>query len=532
MRLLSLRCAEHLDMTTPSQPALTFRQALLAMLGISLVLMLSALDQTVIGNALPSIVSELNGFELYAWVATGYLLASIVTIPIFGRLGDFYGRKPFVLAATVIFTLASLLCALADSMLALVIGRALQGVGGGMLIGTAFACVPELFPDTRQRLRWQVLLSAMFSVVNAIGPGLGGYLAGEFGWRSVFWLNLPLGVIALFFAWRFLPWYRPQTAGAIRLDWIGAMLIVLSLGSLQLFVEWLGQRALAISLLCGVITVVAMTGLWFWERRCTFALLPAGLFANRSIRLLFIMSLLAGAIMFTLLFYLPLLLQGSYGYSPQDAGLLLTPLALSITLGAIVNSRIVTCLANPNWLPIGGFIALSVACIALALVGLQAGFATLLGLILLAGLGLGFILLNLTVFTQTLAERQFLGIATALTQSLRLVGGLLGTAAMGVLVKLLYIANLQRALTAAGQIKTMPHLADPQVLLQHSSADVDATLLLARTALAQAVGTGLMICAALGVLALVVLYRLPRVTLYQAPHTAIPAKDSAEKHAS
>ncbi len=275
-----------------------------------------------------------------------------------------------------------------------------------------------------------------------------------------------------------------------------------------------------------------MTGLWFRERRCTFALLPAGLFANRSIRLLFIMSLLAGAIMFTLLFYLPLLLQGSYGYSPQDAGLLLTPLALSITLGAIVNSRIVTRLANPNWLPIGGFIALSVACIALALVGLQAGFATLLGLILLAGLGLGFILLNLTVFTQTLAERQFLGIATALTQSLRLVGGLLGTAAMGVLVKLLYIANLQRALTAAGQMQAMPHLADPQALLQHSPADVDATLLLARTALAQAVGTGLMICAALGVLALVVLYRLPRVTLYQAPLTAIPATESAKKHAS
>ncbi|MCQ3011894.1 MULTISPECIES: MFS transporter [Pseudomonas syringae group genomosp. 2] len=532
MRLLSLRCAERLAMTTPSHPALTFKQALLAMLGISLVLMLSALDQTVIGNALPSIVAELDGFELYAWVATGYLLASIVTIPIFGRLGDFYGHKPFVLAATVIFTVASLVCALADSMLVLVIGRALQGVGGGMLIGTAFACVPELFPDTRQRLRWQVLLSAMFSVVNAIGPGLGGYLSGEFGWRSVFWLNLPLGVIALFFAWRFLPWYRPPTAGAIRLDWIGAVLIVLSLGSLQLFVEWLGQRSLAISLLCGAITVIALTGLWFRERRCAFALLPAGLFANRSIRLLFIMSLLAGAIMFTLLFYLPLLLQGSYGYSPQDAGLLLTPLALSITLGAIVNSRIVTRLANPNWLPIGGFIALSIACIALALVGLHAGFTTLLGLILLAGLGLGFILLNLTVFTQTLAERQFLGIATALTQSLRLVGGLLGTAAMGVLVKLLYVANLQHALTAAGQMQAIARLADPQVLLQHTPKDIDTTLQLARTALAHAVGTGLLICAALGVLALVVLYRLPRVTLYQAPQTTTPETDSAAKHAS
>ncbi|WP_032606433.1 MFS transporter [Pseudomonas syringae] len=521
MRLLSLRCAERIHMTTPSHPALTFKQALLAMLGISLVLMLSALDQTVIGNALPSIVSELNGFELYAWVATGYLLASIVTIPIFGRLGDFYGRKPFVLAATVIFTLASLVCALADSMLTLVIGRAMQGVGGGMLIGTAFACVPELFPDTRQRLRWQVLLSAMFSVVNAIGPGLGGYLTGEFGWRSVFWLNLPLGMIALFFAWRFLPWYRPQPAGPIRLDWIGAVLIVLSLGSLQLFVEWLGQRSLATSLLCGAVTVIALTGLWFQERRCAFALLPAGLFANRSIRLLFITSLLAGAIMFTLLFYLPLLLQGSYGYSPQDAGLLLTPLALSITLGAIVNSRIMTRLSNPNLLPTAGFIALSIACAVLAMVGLQAGFSTLLLLILLAGLGLGFILLNLTVFTQTLAERQYLGIATALTQSLRLVGGLLGTAAIGVLVKWLYLANLHSALASAGQLQAMPHLVDPQVLLQHLPVSNDATLLLARTALAHAVGTALLLCAGLGVVALFTLYRLPRVTLYQAS-TAAP----------
>jgi EmrB/QacA subfamily drug resistance transporter len=506
-------------MTMPSAPALTFKQALMAMLGISLVLMLSALDQTVIGNALPSIVAELNGFELYAWVATGYLLASIVTIPIFGRLGDFYGRKPFVLAATVIFTLASLVCALANDMLVLVIGRALQGIGGGMLIGTAFACVPELFPDTRQRLRWQILLSAMFSVVNAIGPGLGGYLTGEFGWRSVFWLNLPLGLIALFFAWRFLPWYRPHQADSINLDWCGALLIVLALGSLQLFVEWMGRSEPILSSLLGATAVLALIGLWFQERRCAHALLPAGLFSNRSIRLLFVLSLLAGAIMFTLLFYLPLLLQGSYGYSPQDAGLLITPLALSITLGAIVNSRIVTRLGNPNRLPLAGFAALLLACVALATVGPHASFNVLLGLILLAGLGLGFILLNLTVFTQTLAERQFLGIATALTQSLRLVGGLLGTAAMAVLVKLLYVSNLQRALIAAGQADAWPRLVDPQVLLQADHLNTDSALLIARSALAQSVGVGLLVCAGLGVLALIVLYRLPPVTLHRRPGT-------------
>lgn len=512
-------------MTMSSQPPMTFRQALLAMLGVSLVLMLSALDQTVIGNALPSIVSELQGFDLYAWVATGYLLASIVTIPIFGRLGDYYGRKPFVLAATLIFTLASLVCALTDSMLVLVIGRILQGIGGGMLIGTAFACVPELFPDTRQRLRWQILLSAMFSVVNAIGPGLGGYLTGEFGWRSVFWLNIPLGALALFFAWRFLPWYRPQTTGTMNLDWFGALLIVLVLGSLQLFVERLEQVDLLLCSLLGGVFCLALITLWRWEKRCSYALLPQALFSNPSLRLLFMLSMLAGAILFTLLYYLPLLLQGSYGYSPQEAGLLITPLALSITLGAIVNGRIVTRMANPNLLPLGGFCALLAACLGLAWVGVSASFNTLLGLILLAGLGLGFILLNLTVFTQTLAAHQFLGIATALTQSLRLVGGLLGTAMMAVLVKLLYASTLQRHLLAVGEGDALAHFSDPQVLLQHAPGDAATPLLLlARTALAQSIGVGLLICAGLGVLALFVLYRLPAVALPRVRPPVAPEK--------
>ncbi|WP_330214854.1 MFS transporter [Pseudomonas sp. AM8] len=514
-------------MTVAAHPPLSFQQALLAMLGISLVLMLSALDQTVIGNALPSIVAELDGFELYAWAATGYLLASIVTIPIFGRLGDYYGRKPFVLAATLIFTLASLACAVADDMRVLVIGRALQGVGGGMLIGTAFACIPELFPDTRQRLRWQMLLSALFSVVNAIGPGLGGYLTGAFGWRSVFYLNLPLGCLALLIAWRFLPWYRPQQRSGIRLDWPGALLIATALGSLQLFVEWLGHSSLALSAALGLGCIAAIIALWHWERRCPHALLPAALFSLPSLRLLFVLSVAAGAIMFSLLFYLPLLLQGAYGYSPQDAGLLITPLALSITLGAIVNSRIVTRLRNPNHLPLAGFVALLLACLGLAVVGRGAAFNLLLGLILLAGLGLGFILLNLTVFTQTLAERQFLGIATALTQSLRLVGGLLGTAGMGVLVNLLYSANVQRVFLAANHAEGIAVYADPQTLL-HASLDASPWLNLARDALAQSVGVGLLLCAGIGVLALFILYRLPPVRLHVVPATVAPEKPAPE----
>ncbi|AFK63153.1 EmrB/QacA subfamily drug resistance transporter [Advenella kashmirensis WT001] len=154
---------------------LPFRQSLMAVLGICFVGMLVGLDQTIVGTALPTIVAELNGFELYAWVGTSYLLASVITVPICGRLSDYYGRKPFVVASVIIFTIASVLCGMAGSMTQLVLARALQGIGGGMLVGTAFACVPDLFPDAKVRLRWQILLSSSFGIASAVGPSLGGF---------------------------------------------------------------------------------------------------------------------------------------------------------------------------------------------------------------------------------------------------------------------------------------------------------------------------------------------------------------------
>src|SRR6201996_8979957 len=156
----------------PSGQLLPFRESLLAMLGIAFVAMLVALDQTIVGTAMPHIVAELRGFDLYAWVATSYMLASVITIPIFGRLGDLYGRKRFLLAAIALFTVASVLCGLANTMLMLVIARGVQGIGGGILIGTIFASVADLFPDARLRLRWLVFVSTAFGLSNIVGPTL------------------------------------------------------------------------------------------------------------------------------------------------------------------------------------------------------------------------------------------------------------------------------------------------------------------------------------------------------------------------
>ena len=156
------------------------------MLGISLVIVLIALDQKVVGTAMPSIVADLKGYSLYPWIAAVYLLTNAIFTPIIGRLGDIHGRKPFLIAAIVLFTAASVFCGMASSMLALVFARALQGAGGGMLIGSAFASVPDLFPDLKQRVRWQVLLSSAFGISSAIGPALGGLMTEHIGWRMFF----------------------------------------------------------------------------------------------------------------------------------------------------------------------------------------------------------------------------------------------------------------------------------------------------------------------------------------------------------
>ena len=427
---------------------LPFRESLLAMLGVAFVTMLVALDQTVVGTALPTIVAELRGFDLYAWVATSYLLASVITVPIFGRLGDYFGRKPFVIASIIVFTGASMLCGAAHQMLFLVLARGLQGIGGGMLVGTAFACIPDLFPDPHVRLRWQVLMSTAFGIANAIGPSLGGFLTQYYGWRSVFYVNLPIGVLSLFFVFRFLPHLRnSRHKGRIQIDWLGAALIALSLGALQMFVEVLPKQGISLeSLVLLVLAVLSFSALFYWERKAAQPMLPVSMFSNQALSALFLLAVLGGFTMFALLFYTPLLLQGGFGMTPQAAGLIITPLVVFMTIGSIANSRIVTRLRNPNAMLYAGFALLGVCSLGVVVATHLTPHWILYLTMLCGGLGLGFVMPNLTVFGQQAAGREHLGIATAMLQSLRMVGGMIGTALTGTLISHLYRGGVQAAL--------------------------------------------------------------------------------------
>src|SRR5690606_21219794 len=242
-----------------------------------------------------------------------------------------------------LFTAASMLCGLAQSMPQLVAARALQGVGGGMLVATAFACIPDLFPDARERLRWQIMFSTAFGLANAVGPSLGGFLTQYWGWRWVFFVNLPVGLLGVLFVARYLPLMRHSDAPPAPMDWWGSGLVALCLGSLQLFVEYLPLHK-PLALMAGLATLGLLSGaaLIWWERRCPNPVIPLGMFRHARIGPLFLLSLLTGFSMFAVMYYAPLMFQGGFNLAANEAGLLITPFAVFITVGSITNGRILT----------------------------------------------------------------------------------------------------------------------------------------------------------------------------------------------
>jgi len=505
----------------------SFQQTLLAMLGLCFVLMLVALDQTVIGTALPTVVAELDGFELYAWVGTAYLLTSVITVPIFGKLGDEHGRKPFVVAAIILFTLASMLCGLAHTMLQLVLARALQGIGGGMLVATTFACVPDLFPEVRERLRWQILFSSAFGLANAIGPSLGGYLTEYWGWRWVFFVNLPVGLASLGFVCFFLPAIRHSKSPPSPIDWLGALLVAASLACLQLLVEWLPlHKPLILLLALGVTGTATFIALIWWERRCKHPLLSLDMFTHRILGPLFALSVMMGFCMFSVMYYAPLLFQGGFGLSPNEAGLLITPLAFFITVGSIVNGRIVTHMQSPKiilYVGLGMFwsTALALTQITQFTSHVSIGIAMMLG-----GLGLGLLLPNLTLLAQVSAERSQLGIATAMLQSMRMVGSMLGTALIGSIISHFYLSGVNKNLQANHLSQFQSWLNDPQILVNHALKEKFSSIMKlaghdpvpllsgARDSLIDAIHSSQWIVSCIMFLAVWLVYRIPAISIH------------------
>ncbi|WP_109482722.1 MFS transporter [Paraburkholderia sp. C35] len=462
--------ASHKPAFDSSGRRLSFKRSLMAMLGMACAAMLVGLDQTIVGTALPRIVAELKGFDLYAWVATSYMLASVVTIPIVGRLGDTFGRKPFLLIAIGLFMVASALCGIASSMLFLVLARGLQGIGGGILIGTLFAAVADLFPDPRLRIRWLVFVSSAFVVTNAVGPTLGGLLTQYGGWRLVFVLNLPVGAISLLCVACFVPHLRPaRSAARARLDWIGALLLTAAFCALHVLIDHAGQNGLSfVTLSLAVIALACLVSLCVWERRIRHPVLPLDMLLDARLAALFVMSLLGGFALFSLVFYVPLLFQGGLAMSPRSSGTLVTPLLLGTSAGSMLNNRIITRIPRANTVIHAGFAICSLASLSVLLLDGTEPHLVWMLCMGVCGLGLGIVGTSLTLCSQQIVGRDQLGAATALVQSLRTLGGMLGTMLTGALMGHLYTSAVYRSLDNWQATQWFKSFASPSVLVDHN----------------------------------------------------------------
>jgi len=412
------------------------------MAGVAATVILVALDSTIVTTTLPRVAQALDGMALYAWVGTGYLLTTAASILVFGRLGDLFGRKTLMLASIAIIALGSVLCGLAQSMAQLIAFRIFQGVGGGMMIATAFAAPADLFPDARERVRRMAMVSVAFAVASGVGPVLGGVITEHFDWRVAFFVNPLVAAVAFWLLVRHFPALPPQSQGDSRthrhIDWLGALLMVIAISAPLAALELAfatGSHAhpgwAAVLALAGALAVALLIP---YERRHASPIFPLRILKTRQSQLLNLISVAVGAVMFTLIFYTPLLLQNELHYTPSQTGLLLTPLVAGIPVGSLINGRLFARQSEPQRLLVFGAGALTAGCLLLLTLTVATPPWRILLAFLVSGVGLGFLMPNLTLFMQMLAERRDVGVASALVQTTRAVGSAAGTALVGVVI--------------------------------------------------------------------------------------------------
>ena len=498
--------------------------------------MLIALNTSVVGTAMPRIVADLQGYDLYQWAASSFLLGNAVLIPITGRLGDLYGRKPFVLSAVVLFALASIACGASQSMIQLVIFRGFQGMAGGMLLGVAPASVPDLFPDAAQRVRWQVLLSSSYGVALALGPWLGGWLTEHVSWRFVFYVNLPVALAAALMVWTFFPNIVHHEGTDRAIDWFGALLLLLGISSLLGSAQFSESKGFTnIVSLCLWSVTGLLTYFFFRHQYQTDApIMPPQVLDDTGARKLMTLGILTGLTMFMLIFYTPLLLQGSFGLSPNQAGLVMTPLLLFITVGSIINGRLLPRLHRAEFVIAWGQLGMLVSCLLLTQIESLTTRGVMMLVFAMCGLSLGFQLPNLTLQIMAVAGRANMGVAGALAQSTRMVGSMIGVGIASLLVNAFYAKQVLIVLEKfhVKDSALIELLSSPQILIRQQDQEAMLTLSnrlgldaapfmeAARHGLVDGTHAAFLLCAAISGVSIFISLRLPHYTIRDRKTTA------------
>jgi EmrB/QacA subfamily drug resistance transporter len=410
---------------------LTRRQTIGVVAGTMLALLLAALDQTIVGTAMPRIVAELNGLNYYTWVITAYLVASTIMVPIAGKLGDLFGRKPFLLAGMIGFVVASALCGQSHGMLELVVFRTIQGIFGGMLFATVFAVIGDLFPPS-QRARLAGLFGAVFGLSSIVGPTAGGYITDTWGWRWVFYVNLPVGVIAVLLVLATMPFVR-SSASIRDIDFKGAVALIAGLVPLMIALSitrdhgWTSPEVLGLLAAAAVLLVI----FFILEIRTDHPIVPFDLFKNSTFSVSMIVGFLSGFGMFGTIVFVPLIYQGVLGVTATNSGQLLTPMMLGLIVASTLVGQLMVRIRLYRFLGTAGVAVMLVGMWLLSQVTVSTSRLEVVRDIVIIGAGLGSTFPLYLTAVQSALPRNFLGVASSQVQFWRQIGGTLGTAVLG-----------------------------------------------------------------------------------------------------
>ncbi len=461
------------------QALFTHRQIVVILVALMSGMFLAALDQTIVATSIRTIADDLNGLSLQAWATTAYLITSTISTPLYGKLSDLYGRRPYFIAAISIFVVGSVLSGFAQSMYQLAAFRAFQGIGAGGLFSLALAIIADIVPP-RERARYQGYFLAVFGTSSVLGPVVGGFLAGQAfilgiaGWRWVFLVNVPIGIVSLLLVVRNL--HLPHTRREHKIDYWGALWLVVALVPILIVAEqgrewgWTSSR----SITAYVIGLAGIALFLLAERRIgDDALLPLRLFRGRTFAVGSMLNLVVGMGMFGALAALPLYMQIVKGYSPTAAGLLLLPMVIGIMGGTISSSQFIARTGRYISFPRIGLVILLAAMLLLHTITADTSIATVDTYAFMFGLGLGFNMQTLVLAIQNAVPPQDMGVATSSATFFRQMGGTLGTA---VFLSVLFNALPSKIASAFGASVSTPQfqsaLHDPAVLSNPANAPV------------------------------------------------------------
>ncbi len=431
------------DETTQSTNRIEGERRWFALGAVLVTMFFSSLDQTIVSTAMPVIIGDLQGFAIYAWVFTAYMMASTIMVPIYGKLSDVYGRKPFYVAGLALFMLGSALSGQAHSMMELIIFRAFQGIGGGAMISMPRATIGDIF-NPRERGRWMGVIAMTFGLASIIGPFFGGWITDHWGWRWIFYINLPVAAIALGALLYALP--RVRIKKKVHIDWTGSGVLIAGLLPLLLAFTWAGsQYAWGSPQIIGLFAFSAvMLAAFAWvERRATEPIIPIEFFKVRLFATANLVGFLLTIGMFGTLMFLPIYVQGVLGLSAQNSGAVLTPMMLSVIFGSLVAGQIMTRTGRYKVLTMIGAAVMAIGMFLMTRLGADSTWGTVIRDMVVTGVGIGALMPTLNVAVQNAFPYEVMGVVNASQQFVRSLGGAIAAPILGTVLAKTFSSQLQ-----------------------------------------------------------------------------------------